>query len=99
MSPNSSILRRAAAASSPSPSTAVSSGGVVWRHTQRTVPRRTPATTVTTNHVATRVLSSTGPGGVSDSTSPSIAVPAATQAAITDISSKVRWRMERWSRS
>ena len=99
MSGKSSSLRRAAEASSPSPSTAVSSGGVVWRHSQRTAARSTIATTVTASHATTRTLSLTGPPGVTDKSSPSIAVPAATQAAIPDTSSMVRCRIERWSRS
>ena len=94
MSGNSSSLRRAARASSPSPSTAVSSSGVVRRQSQRIAPRSTPATTVPTSHAPAAETKLTGPAGVSGSSRPSIAVPAATQAAITDSSSTVRCRID-----
>ena len=51
MSSNSSILRRAACASSPLPTTQVSSGGVMRRHSQRVAPRRNAPSVVTKNQI------------------------------------------------
>ena len=99
MSGKSSSLRRIISARSPSPSTAVTSGGVRRRQAQRARPRSTSTEPAATAQAPTAALGVTSPAGVWGRTRARIATPAAAQAASAGSSSTVRWRIATWSRS
>ena len=99
MSGKSSSLRRIISARSPSPSTAVTSGGVTRRQTQRAAPRSSSAAADATAQATSADSGVTSPAGVCGRMSASTATPAAAQAASDGSSSTVRCRIATWSRS